>query len=469
MEAGSLSPLSDSTGSASGPPDVPRLSSIPSSSSSISSSVSSSAFSSSSTVVKVPPPVNNDGRIEKLPWPHFDDKQQQYMSLSKSLYFLFLWREGLPSSFHPFVIDSLSVFDPLVSPLVHSITIECYPLYLLVRTCQVSCDIESGRRAVYILCILKRSKGNNWLGFPTRKLQRRIRENNLLTYRRITFGRIWTCIVHCTLNLYRHSCTFLNFISTGLKPKLRDHYHAHRLSYWNSLIPKLHVPGSTPSILGVEHHLLSDHDDTESYEGIVRDSSISRIRSLLDSNFTTSRSGNTSSSTSSADSGITLLSQTAHTKSLHTSLPSTKNSPPSLPISDQEASQKTRTSSSSPPRDDNRRQGTDSKSINASVSAMFQEGTYSTALSVVIAVGVSLLVLNLLVFAGMFYHKDRLNSNIVHSVSNNPSSINNTGSSSCNSNHLVSGFPSCSMSFLFCCSDFFSPNQISKTWQQYWR
>lgn len=83
----------------------------------------------------------------------------------------------LPSSFHPFVIDSLSVFDPLV----HSITIECYPLYLLVRTCQVSCDIESRRRAVYILCILKRSKGNNWLllGFPTWKLQRRIREQSV--------------------------------------------------------------------------------------------------------------------------------------------------------------------------------------------------------------------------------------------------------------------------------------------------
>lgn len=36
-----------------------------------------------------------------------------------------------------------------------------------------------------------------------------------------------------------------------------------------------------------------------------------------------------------------------------------------------------------------------------------QSGNYSTALSLTIAIGCSLLILNVLVFAGIFYQKDR--------------------------------------------------------------
>lgn len=54
-----------------------------------------------------------------------------------------------------------------------------------------------------------------------------------------------------------------------MKPKIRDHYHAHRLSFWLSLIPKLHRQGTTPGIAS-QHHLLEDHDNPLTYDGIVR-------------------------------------------------------------------------------------------------------------------------------------------------------------------------------------------------------
>lgn len=44
---------------------------------------------------------------------------------------------------------------------------------------------------------------------------------------------------------------------------------------------------------------------------------------------------------------------------------------------------------------------------NASFSMIVQSGHYSTALSLTIAIGCSLLILNMLVFAGIFYQKDK--------------------------------------------------------------
>lgn len=39
--------------------------------------------------------------------------------------------------------------------------------------------------------------------------------------------------------------------------------------------------------------------------------------------------------------------------------------------------------------------------------AGFPQGTYSTALGVTIAVGCSLLILNILIFAGVYYQRDK--------------------------------------------------------------
>ncbi|GIY48884.1 uncharacterized protein CEXT_25701 [Caerostris extrusa] len=58
------------------------------------------------------------------------------------------------------------------------------------------------------------------------------------------------------------------FLLIGLKPKIRDHYRAHRLSFWLNLIPQLHRPG-TASVIP-QHHLLDDHNNPLTYDGIVR-------------------------------------------------------------------------------------------------------------------------------------------------------------------------------------------------------
>ncbi|KAG0410927.1 hypothetical protein HPB47_011953, partial [Ixodes persulcatus] len=59
------------------------------------------------------------------------------------------------------------------------------------------------------------------------------------------------------------------YLMIGIKPKLRDHYHAHRLSVWTQLIPKLHRSGGAD--VPRSHHLLEDFDDPSSYDGVVRE------------------------------------------------------------------------------------------------------------------------------------------------------------------------------------------------------
>ncbi|KAG8194056.1 hypothetical protein JTE90_003005 [Oedothorax gibbosus] len=58
------------------------------------------------------------------------------------------------------------------------------------------------------------------------------------------------------------------YLSISMKPRVRDHYHAHRLSYWLNLIPRLHSSGDVN--VSVQHHRLQDHDNPYSYDGTVR-------------------------------------------------------------------------------------------------------------------------------------------------------------------------------------------------------
>lgn len=245
--------------------------------------------------------------------------------------------------------------------------------------------------------------------------------------------------------------------TTALKPKVKDHYHSHRLSYWLSLIPKLHVSGPI-SATGVEHHLLTDHEDLNSYEGLVRESSPARIRSLMiESNpafassnnnnssllmisdlmknnphlhVLTSSHGNFSSSTMSKKNGAinnnNLNSDHPSSSSSGSSSPGIrdKNSGSSKSVSIEltgfnkktestfsDSSSSSSSSSSHKKKDhvDNLNSGV--KQHNASSIFMMTQdmANYSTALSVTVAVGVSLLILNVLILAGIFYQRDRAN------------------------------------------------------------
>lgn len=159
------------------------------------------------------------------------------------------------------------------------------------------------------------------------------------------------------------------YLLIGLKPKVKDHYHAHRLSLWLHLIPQLHRPGAPEA-----HHLLEDHDNPLSYDGHVR--SLDGMAPASSSSSSSSSSTAPSSSTSSSSSSAAPLSPA-----------------PGVP----QASQ-----------------GNESGAWPAEAASTARPlweplsgGGYSTALSVTIAVGCSLLVLNVLIFAGVYYQRDK--------------------------------------------------------------
>ncbi|GFU72731.1 neuroligin-4, X-linked [Trichonephila clavipes] len=64
-----------------------------------------------------------------------------------------------------------------------------------------------------------------------------------------------------------------------MKQKLRDHYHAHRLSFWLNLIPTLHR--SAASETTARHHQLEDHDNPLSYDGVYRQRPLKELHPSL--------------------------------------------------------------------------------------------------------------------------------------------------------------------------------------------
>ncbi|XP_054153937.1 neuroligin-3-like isoform X2 [Oppia nitens] len=176
------------------------------------------------------------------------------------------------------------------------------------------------------------------------------------------------------------------YLTIAMKPKTRDHYHAHKLSYWLNLLPQLHTPGPSNA---EAHHLLESHDDPLSYDGVVRSNSLT-APTLLSHYFTTH---------STVDMNV---------ETTVGSFATTSNSSIQLTHSQQKPN------SAGPVLADKNHQQSALDSVvvtnnssNASVSMIVQQSTYSTALSVTIAIGCSLLILNVLVFAGVFYQRDK--------------------------------------------------------------
>uniref|UniRef100_T1KY80 Carboxylesterase type B domain-containing protein n=1 Tax=Tetranychus urticae TaxID=32264 RepID=T1KY80_TETUR len=174
------------------------------------------------------------------------------------------------------------------------------------------------------------------------------------------------------------------YLLLNTKPKLKDHYHAHRLSYWLNLIPKLHSPGT---MAFGDHHLLEDHDNPNTYEGLIRPSTSSgstdRVPELPANRTELMIYGKTESSLKRSG-GIggsnESQSDTSLTGSHSLVGPNGGSTKGALNKSDQ---------------------------MNGTFSMIVQDNPYSKALSVTIAVGCSLLILNILVFAGVFLHRDR--------------------------------------------------------------
>ncbi|KAK7015845.1 Carboxylesterase [Halocaridina rubra] len=144
------------------------------------------------------------------------------------------------------------------------------------------------------------------------------------------------------------------YLDIDLKPRLKDHYRSHQLSFWLQLVPQLHAAGKDAP---EDHHHLTNHNDWESYRGYVRSEPVTRV--ILPPDTTTEAT-------------------TTHQYNVSAVLQSTPASA--------EGSNGT---------------GLRHHSLGDGFAA------YSTALSVTIAIGCSLLILNVLIFAGVYYQRDK--------------------------------------------------------------
>lgn len=197
--------------------------------------------------------------------------------------------------------------------------------------------------------------------------------------------------------------------STGMKPKVRDHYHSHRLSYWLHLVPRLQQQtDSDEQLYYYKHHLLPDHENPESYDGVVRQISFRFLSPGV------SGANATSNHPSRIDLG-SHAGQRPGQAAAGSGAPSNQlkhGRPGGNSSSTASGAGRTLDGSlvTSTPASDQPMVGSGLPPIANKTQAtpiVMEQGSYSTALSVTIAIGCSLLILNMLIFAGVYYQLDK--------------------------------------------------------------
>ncbi|XP_035217282.1 neuroligin-2-like [Stegodyphus dumicola] len=191
------------------------------------------------------------------------------------------------------------------------------------------------------------------------------------------------------------------YIAIAMKPRLKDHYHAHRLSFWLNLIPTLHRSAAAETT--ARHHQLEDHDNPLSYDGVYRQ------RPLQDPNpvlfYTTT---------------------------------------PFITSTQQPGDQLTFTPELSSSTEDSSITAATTSNNTDSLAMIMQQGAYSTALSVTIAIGCSLLILNILIFAGVYYQRDKHRTECMQKreYQLHPDGISCNSTPQSKQAHLISSVPS---------------------------
>ncbi|XP_042225436.1 neuroligin-1-like [Homarus americanus] len=145
------------------------------------------------------------------------------------------------------------------------------------------------------------------------------------------------------------------YIEIDTKPRVKDHYRSHQLSFWLQLVPQLHRAGKDAPD---DHHHLENHNDWNSYRGFVRSEPVTRV--ILPPETTTE-------ATTTRQYNVSAVLQ-------------------STPAS---------------------AEGSNGTGLHSHASLSDGFAAYSTALSVTIAIGCSLLILNVLIFAGVYYQRDK--------------------------------------------------------------
>lgn len=176
-----------------------------------------------------------------------------------------------------------------------------------------------------------------------------------------------------SFSLYYSDLAETSSVFPELKSKLKNHYRAHRLSFWLNLVPDLHKPGSDD--VPRSHHLL----DTEQV------SFLSLSLSFLSYVWTKYRVSN---------SGIRTLKVPPR---FIQRVPTTTR----MTTAEVTLAERAHNFSTAAP--------SELTFEDSTVQPEDGFAAYSTALSVTIAIGCSLLILNVLIFAGVYYQRDKSN------------------------------------------------------------
>ncbi|KAG7304569.1 hypothetical protein JYU34_011520 [Plutella xylostella] len=163
------------------------------------------------------------------------------------------------------------------------------------------------------------------------------------------------------------------YLEIGMKPRMKNHYRAHQLSVWLRLIPEIHRAGMKDVV--AKHNLFRNHNDPGLYDGLVRPDPLTRAN-YFDPTLDVYRK---------PVYNVTLDLPTT-TDTYVTTCISVISAKPGAAVTPLQASN----------------QSQDAANLEAAGYT-----AYSTALSVTIAIGCSLLILNVLIFAGVYYQRDK--------------------------------------------------------------
>ncbi|XP_058821516.1 neuroligin-4, Y-linked [Topomyia yanbarensis] len=166
------------------------------------------------------------------------------------------------------------------------------------------------------------------------------------------------------------------FLNLDTKPKLKNHYRAHRLSFWLNLVPDLHKPGGD-DVPSSHHELDEDEEENVPVPTVKPLNPPQRDPASANSNF----SFFTTQVFSLLNFSTYGINNSTSRHNVHKPIPVTA-----------ESSEGSEDDGGGSPQEDG-------------------FAAYSTALSVTIAIGCSLLILNVLIFAGVYYQRDKTRLN----------------------------------------------------------
>uniref|UniRef100_A0A182JAK3 Carboxylesterase type B domain-containing protein n=2 Tax=Anopheles atroparvus TaxID=41427 RepID=A0A182JAK3_ANOAO len=180
------------------------------------------------------------------------------------------------------------------------------------------------------------------------------------------------------------------FLNLDTKPKLKNHYRAHRLSFWLNLVPDLHKPGND-DVPSAHHELEADDEEPAAVMPTVKPlNPPQRDPATVHGNFSLF---------------TTQVFSLLNFSSYGSVLPNGTRHHPARPVLPVTAESAEGSEDDGP--------GSGGAGGTGGIASSTEDGfaAYSTALSVTIAIGCSLLILNVLIFAGVYYQRDKTRLN----------------------------------------------------------